>query len=311
VFFCYSLEIYERGFKTKIIQKLVNFIDENHILKYVPTAESHTTLATFIASRIFQIQPTHIIQGDSISGRIGRTDIAFSEICAEAESDHDHQSSGLYSYAVGSEAERSPVDIIFLQFFSLSFRALRGCCYILNRLLRGQRINLEHFKSDIIYDRVIRRHVFKGLFFVGDFNKYFQGQTLVVPDHTERYLGSLAQDLQALNTQRGQLVKLEDPEFEKLFAVYSTDQIEARYILSTSLMQHLVDFTKKSRRDTFVSFINDKIYIAIKYDEDLFEPKLFKTMIDFEPIREYFETLQLMMGVVEELNLNRRIWTKS
>jgi hypothetical protein len=123
-------------------------------------------------------------------------------------------------------------------------------------------------------------------------------------------LGSLAQDLQALNQQRGQLVRLEDPEFEKLFAVYSTDQIEARYLLSPSLMQRLVDFTKKARRETFVSLINDKIYIAIKYDEDLFEPKLFKTMVDFTPVREYFETLQLMMGIVEELNLNRRIWTK-
>jgi Protein of unknown function (DUF3137) len=80
--------------------------------------------------------------------------------------------------------------------------------------------------------------------------------------------------------------------------------------LSPSLMQRLVDFTKKARRDTFISFINDKIYIAIKYDEDLFEPKLFKNMVDFTPVREYFETLQLMMGIVEELNLNRRIWTK-
>jgi Protein of unknown function (DUF3137) len=308
-FFCYSVEAYARGFKAKVIHKIVNFIDENGVLKYSQQHDSSGTLVAFLESRIFQAQPNQIIQGDTISGRIGVTDIAFSEICAEAEVGGDRQSSGLYSYAVGSE-ETSPIDQAVVYSYSLFFRAFRGCFYILNRLCRGQRINLEHFKSDIIDDRIIRSQIFKGLFFVGDFNKNFQGHTIVVPDYAERYLGNLAQDLQALNQQRGQLVRLEDPEFEKLFAVYSTDQIEARYLLSPSLMQRLVDFTKKARRETFVSLINDKIYIAIKYDEDLFEPKLFKTMVDFTPVREYFETLQLMMGIVEELNLNRRIWTK-
>jgi hypothetical protein len=308
-FFCYSVEAYARGFKTKVIHKIVKFIDENHVLKYSQQHDSSGTLIAFLESRIFQAQPNRITQDDTISGRIGVTDIAFSEICAEAEVGGDRQSSGLYSYAVGSE-EDSPIDRAVVFSYSLFFRAFRGCFYILNRLCRGQRINLEHFKSDIIDDRMIRSQIFKGLFFVGDFNKNFQGHTIVVPDYAERYLGSLAQDLQALNQQRGQLVRLEDPEFEKLFAVYSTDQIEARYLLSPSLMQRLVDFTKKARRETFISLINDKIYIAIKYDEDLFEPKLFKTMVDFAPVREYFETLQLMMGIVEELNLNRRIWTK-
>ncbi len=46
------------------------------------------------------------------------------------------------------------------------------------------------------------------------------------------------------------------------------------------------------------------------YAEDLFEPWLFKTILSFAPIQEYFEILQLMIGVVEELNLNRRIWSK-
>jgi Protein of unknown function (DUF3137) len=308
-FFCYSVEAYERGFKAKVIHKIVNFIDENQVLKYSQQHESSRTLSDFLGSQIFQAQPNKIIQSDTIAGRIGVTDISFSEICAEAEINGNTQSSGLYRYAVGSE-ETSPIDTVVLYSYSLFFRAFRGCFYILNRLCRGQRINLEHFKSDIIHDRVIRSQIFKGLFFVGDFNKHFQGQTIVVPDYAERYLGNLAQDLQALNQQRGQLVRLEDPEFEKLFAVYSTDQIEARYLLSTSLMQRLVDFTKKARRSLFVSFVDDKIYMAIQYDEDLFEPKLFKNMVDFTPVREYFETLQLMIGIVEELNLNRRIWTK-
>ncbi|WP_082209807.1 hypothetical protein [Fischerella sp. PCC 9605] len=31
-------------------------------------------------------------------------------------------------------------------------------------------------------------------------------------------------------------------------------------------------------------------------------------MLSFTPMREYFENIQLMLGIVEDLNLNRRIW---
>jgi Protein of unknown function (DUF3137) len=50
--------------------------------------------------------------------------------------------------------------------------------------------------------------------------------------------------------------------------------------------------------------------VAIAYEEDLFEPKLFKSMLDLRPMQEYFEILQLMLGIVDDLNLNQRIWTK-
>lgn len=114
-----------------------------------------------------------------------------------------------------------------------------------------------------------------------------------------------------MSKERGQLIQLEDPEFNQLFVVYGHDQVEARYILSTSLMARLVDFRKKASREVYVSFIDDLIYVAIQYEEDLFEPRLFKSMLNFGPIQKYFENLQLMIGIVEDLKLNRRIWSRS
>jgi tetratricopeptide (TPR) repeat protein len=52
-------------------------------------------------------------------------------------------------------------------------------------------------------------------------------------------------------------------------------------------------------------------YIAIAYDYNLFEPKLFESMLSFKPLKEYFENFQLMIGVVEDLKLNRSIWSKN
>jgi hypothetical protein len=152
--------------------------------------------------------------------------------------------------------------------------------------------------------------IFKGLFFIADFNKHFMGETFVLPDTAVRVLGGVGTWLQAVDRTRGELVKMDDPAFEREFAVYSTDQIEARYILSTSLMKRILDFRMKHGKKMYLSFVGSKVFFAISYRKNLFEPKIFRTLLDFEPIREYFEDLHLGISIVEELNLNTRIWTK-
>jgi len=152
--------------------------------------------------------------------------------------------------------------------------------------------------------------IFKGLFFIADFNKNFSGRTIVLPDTAERLFGNIGSIFQSWNKMRGELIKLEDPAFEKEFVVYGSDQIEARYILSTSLMRRILDFKRKTRKRLHLSFVGSKIFIAISYRRNLFEPRVFRTLLDFEPIQQYFDDLQVAAGIVEELNLNTRIWGK-
>jgi hypothetical protein len=154
------------------------------------------------------------------------------------------------------------------------------------------------------------RPSFKGLFFIGEFNKSIAGRIFVLPDISEKTFGRLGRKVQEQNVLRGQLVKLEDPEFEKEFVVYGTDQIEPRYVLSTSLMRRILDFQKKCKHKIMLSFVDSKVYVAIPFKRNLFEPRFFKTLLDFESIAEYFEDLQLAIGIVEDLNLNTRIWSK-
>jgi hypothetical protein len=157
---------------------------------------------------------------------------------------------------------------------------------------------------------VAPRVSFKGLFFIGQFNKDVKGRTFVLPDIWEKLLGRIGHNLQKLHSLRGDLVKLEDVEFEKAFAVYSTDQVEARYILSTSLMQRLLDFRRKAGRNVLMSFIGSRVYIAVPHQEDLFEPNLFKSLLNFDAVKGHFENLKLAVDIVEDLNLNTRIWTR-
>lgn len=153
--------------------------------------------------------------------------------------------------------------------------------------------------------------IFKGIFFIADFNKNFSGRTLVLPDTAQKMFGSmLGSMLQSANFMRPPLIKLEDPEFEKFFVVYGDDQIQSRYILSTSLMNRITEFRKKTGRDIFISFLDNNIMVALPYKKDLFEPRLFRSIVDYSQVEEYFNDLQFVLSLVDELNLNTRIWSK-
>jgi hypothetical protein len=153
--------------------------------------------------------------------------------------------------------------------------------------------------------------IFRGIFLVADFNKSFKQKTLVLPDTAEKMFGKLIGGfIQSKNITRPPLVKMEDPEFEKFFVVYGQDQVEARYVLSTSLMQRITEYRKKTGKALFLSFVDDKLMVAIPFKGNQFEPGLFHSLVDFERIRQFHSVLQLVAGIVEDLNLNTRIWGK-
>jgi len=160
--------------------------------------------------------------------------------------------------------------------------------------------------------------LFRGLFILADFNKHFNGITLVLPDVEQNLLGWFGQVLQGLSAklgmQPGELVKLEDPDFERAFKVYSTDQIEARYILTPSLMARILRFRQLTQSEIRLAFIASRLYVAIPTMHNYFEaPSLFAPVGELlkpETMGKYLHELQFALAVVDELNLNTRIWTK-
>lgn len=152
--------------------------------------------------------------------------------------------------------------------------------------------------------------IFKGLLFSADFNKDFNTKTYVLTDTAEKMFGFLGTKLQKMNKGRGDLVKLENPEFESEFVVYSGDQIESRYILSPSLMERILSFKKQTRKGIQLSFVASRLYVTVPYSKNLFEPKLFGDIVNFDHIKEYHNDLSLVLDLIQTLNLNTRIWTK-
>lgn len=152
--------------------------------------------------------------------------------------------------------------------------------------------------------------IFRGIFFIADFNKNFSGQTYVLSDFGERFMGFFGKIFQNMNMMRPDVIRLENPEFEKYFAVYGTDPVEARYILSPSFMERLVNYRNKMQTNLQLSFINSQVYLAMPMKKNLFEPSLRKTVKRFEDIEEYYKQVLFCIEIVDELNLNTRIWSK-
>ncbi|MDD3324051.1 MAG: DUF3137 domain-containing protein [Sulfurospirillaceae bacterium] len=151
--------------------------------------------------------------------------------------------------------------------------------------------------------------IFQGLFFIADFHKDFNGKTVVLPDFAQRVFGGIGSWMQSLGKSKGKLVKMDDPEFEKEFVVYG-EQIESHYILSHSMMERILNFKKKTHKNVYISFIDSKIYVAVDYRKELFEPVIYKSLLEFGQIKGYFEMMEMFVGIVEEFRLNTRVWSK-
>ena len=241
-------ESYRKEYKEKIIARIAGYADEG--LEYSP--EGFIPMDRFVRSRIFTLSCDKYSGEDHFRGRIGKTDIEFSEVTAK------HRSSS------GAGKYRSDEYTI----------------------------------------------IFKGLFIIADFNKQFKTHTVVLPDTAEKLFGKFGQTLQSAAFGRGELIRLEDPRFEKEFCVYGDDQVEARYILTPSLMERILAYSKKWNTNLYLSFLDSKVYIAISMYKDLFELRPFKPAADYTFIEESLRFLTLITEVVEDLSLNTRIWTK-
>ncbi|MEH2200168.1 DUF3137 domain-containing protein [Nostoc sp.] len=319
IFYSAAFETFSSPYKSKIPEKIFTFIHEKETLRYInhssPIYIKNIT-DSFNHSQLFQgiIKSNNIIQDDYIYGRINGVDIHFSNIRAESELKHSRanpldipsitilQEDTTYSnwYALYHLTIIPP----FISYtFFLFLRLLKIIPYILSSILQGKNIEYKKFEAEVFKNNFTRASVvFKGLFFKAKFQTNLRTVTIVQP----KFINA---NINTINIAKKQEIKLEDPEFAKFFIVYGDDQIEARHVLSTSLMEKIVNFRKKTNRNVYISFVDDMIYIAIEeaVENNILEPNLYKSVLSFAPLREYFETLNLMLGIVEDLNLDRCI----
>ncbi|MDR0385826.1 MAG: DUF3137 domain-containing protein [Prevotellaceae bacterium] len=150
--------------------------------------------------------------------------------------------------------------------------------------------------------------IFRGIFMCADSNKRFSGQTIVLPDTAEKYLGGFGKWLQkkAGNTV-GEMVYMENVEFEKKFVVYSTDPVEARFLITPKIQEQIFKMKKMLRKDLRLSFVNNNVFIAVSRD-NIFQMDTSLSFTDDKTLRYYMSDIVELLTLIHLLDLNIRIW---
>lgn len=106
-----------------------------------------------------------------------------------------------------------------------------------------------------------------------------------------------------------QRVYLEDAEFEKQFNVYSNDQIEARFLLTTAFMERFKNIKLAFNASKIEASISEQgILIGISLNKDLFKlAKVYRPIYDYELFKQMAEEFASILELIDELKMYQNI----
>lgn len=148
---------------------------------------------------------------------------------------------------------------------------------------------LAEFKSSKDKKEAGSEYQFRGLFFSVEFEKMFESEIILKsaglpysPDEEDVIIGHEA--------------------FDKFFYVKVPkwkDNISK--VLSVPVINALLSVRENCPNEFMVSFKGNNFYLAMVYNDDLFEPSIFKTVKNYDQMFEYFEQLFYPILLVEEI----------
>jgi hypothetical protein len=140
--------------------------------------------------------------------------------------------------------------------------------------------------------------VFRGQCLVVHFHKKFEGVTKVYRD-----AGALNFFKKLSQIGKGQRVKLEDPVFEKAFEVYSTDQIEARFLLTPDFMERLLGLERTFKgKQVRCAFSGGEMFLCCE-GGNLLEPgSMYRPMDDLGRVREILNDFAAIFLLIDAMS---------
>jgi hypothetical protein len=149
--------------------------------------------------------------------------------------------------------------------------------------------------------------VFKGIYLVADFHKDFQCRVQIMPDIAEATFGWLGRKFQGLSSE---LVRLENPEFERAFKVSSNDQVAARYLLTPDMQERFLTLRNQWNTQVCASLFNSSLHLAIPLRDNWFEASEKSPAGDLRVLEKFIDQFLSVLAITHTLDLNTRIWSK-
>jgi len=153
--------------------------------------------------------------------------------------------------------------------------------------------------------------VFRGLLLRIAFPRTVEGVTLITRDKgLFNALESFSNKTFGRAGRKLDRIGLVDPRFEKLFEVYGTDQVMARYLLTPTFMERLLDLEKLLSGKNVRAVFDEELAVETGRGElliaaetgDNFEPgSLFKSLTDRTRVETLFAEIKLIDDIIATL----------
>lgn len=148
--------------------------------------------------------------------------------------------------------------------------------------------------------RTVWKTIFEGRYMIFDFNKEFKSNVKVVTKRFEANRFSWGKKMSK--------VKMEDVEFNKMFAIFAENDHEAFYILTPTFMEKMKNIYNKLKTPIMFCFLNNKLHIAIDNRDDSFEWNVLKPIDENKISEEITKDIELITNFVDDLDLNNDLF---
>ena len=133
------------------------------------------------------------------------------------------------------------------------------------------------------------KQIFRGYFVSYDLARPLVGKTFISTEGDKQGFGHRSFWDSLTDTAALRETELEWNEFEELLHVATTNETEARYILTTNFMADLYDWWKDKPRNIRIAFLDQRLYLLFPDDQIRIE-KTIKTLTT-EQLQEYATTI--------------------
>ena len=98
-------------------------------------------------------------------------------------------------------------------------------------------------------------------------------------------------------------VEMDSSEFEKIFNVYGTNQIITMQLLTSDVMQMLIDFKEQNKFTLEITIKENNMYIRFDTGE-VFEANMLKKALDYDTLLKYYNIINFTLELTEKILKN-------
>ena len=148
-------------------------------------------------------------------------------------------------------------------------------------------VNVSHTSNG----RTTRTTIFQGLFSSSKLNKNLNSKIKIRSD----------KGLMGIFYKEKDLLHMDSQEFEKYFDVLTNNKILAMRILTSDIMDYLIQFKKDNKIKFEISIKNQSCYIRI-HCSNMFEGSLLTNSLNYDKLQKYYNFLNFMCTLNKRIN---------